>query len=246
MSNYYDLFDVLTEELGNMYAHMKTYNPYKGCRFDCVYCRPSFQTQAKRHKRRCLACGRFEPHEHPERLGRFPSKKLIFVCGNGDISFCDPAFTEKIITSIWKHNLRCPEKEYYFQSKRPEYFTPFLDLFPANVTLVTTLETDDDQGYEYISKAPPPTERYAQFKALDYLRKVVTIEPVMKFNVHSFAEMIVDLEPEHVWFGFNSRHKSVQIPEPTEQEIFNFLTLLKENGIELRAKKLRPVPCQLN
>ncbi|MCP4646663.1 MAG: hypothetical protein GY852_02865, partial [bacterium] len=187
----------------------------------------SFQAQAKRQKHRCSACYRFVPHEHPERLGRFPSKKLIFVCGNGDISFCDPAFTRKIIASIWKHNRRCPEKEYYFQSKRPEYFTQFLDLFPENVMLVTTLETDDDEDYERISKAPPPTERYAQFKALDYPRKVVTIEPVMKFNVNPFAEMIVDLEPEHVWFGFNSRPRSVQLPEPSENEVYNFLSLLK-------------------
>ena len=37
-------------EPSNMYAEAKTWNPFKGCAFDCVYCVPSFQRQAKRQK----------------------------------------------------------------------------------------------------------------------------------------------------------------------------------------------------
>ena len=108
----------------NMYSGTQTWNPFKGCEFDCLYCRPSFQAQAKRQKRNCEKCYRYEPHEHPERLNRIPNKQTIFVCGNGDLSFCDPAFTWKIIESINKKAR--PGQEFYLQSKQPEYFKQFL------------------------------------------------------------------------------------------------------------------------
>jgi hypothetical protein len=59
-----------------------------------------------------------------------------------------------------------PEKTFYLQSKKPACFEPFLKLLPKNVILVTTLETNRDEGYDKFSKAPPPSERYQQFKAL--------------------------------------------------------------------------------
>ena len=49
----------------NMYAEAKTWNPFKGCEFDCSYCVPSFQLQAKRQMHRCDACYRYIPHCHP-------------------------------------------------------------------------------------------------------------------------------------------------------------------------------------
>jgi len=60
-------------EITNMYPAAKTWNPFKGCEFDCLYCVPSFQAQAKRQKHRCLECYKYQPHEHPERLDSIPS-----------------------------------------------------------------------------------------------------------------------------------------------------------------------------
>ena len=82
-----------------MYAGTKTWNPYKGCEFDCIYCKPSFQKQAKRQKQLCDKCYSYEPHEHPERLHKIPNAEIIFVAGNGDISFANPKFIFKIIDS---------------------------------------------------------------------------------------------------------------------------------------------------
>ena len=42
--------------LSRMYARAKTWNPLKGCLFNCPYCRPSFQRQAKRQKQCCVKC----------------------------------------------------------------------------------------------------------------------------------------------------------------------------------------------
>ena len=223
----------------NMYAEAKTWNPFKGCRFDCVYCGPSFKRQAKRQQRLCQKCYDYKPHCHEERLAKIPSAKIIFVCGNGDISFCPPSFVQRIIARIREHNARCPDKTYYFQSKKPSCFGPFLADFPENVILLTTLETNRDSGYRAVSKAPLPSERYRQFKALDYPRKVVTVEPVMDFDLRVFGGWIRGLRPEYVWLGLNSKPESLTIPEPSIEKLRKLMEMLTRAGIEIRGKELR-------
>ncbi len=225
----------------NMYAGTKTWNPFKGCEFDCVYCTPSFQRQSKRQKNLCGDCYTYTPHCHEDRLGKIPSAQIIFVCGNADISFCPPDFTRRIIGRIKQHNRRSQPKTYYFQSKKPECFEPFLEEFPDNVILLTTLETNRDAGYEAISKAPVPSVRYQQFKALDHPRKVLTIEPVLDFDLKTFAKWICDVRPEYVWIGFNSKPESVRLPEPTEDKVQKLIQRLLDTGIEVRGKTLRGV-----
>ncbi len=149
-----------------MYRNTKTWNPFVGCLHDCVYCKPSFKAQLKRQKKRCLDCYNYKPHIHRERLERIPSIKIVFVVGNGDISFCPIEFTKEIIEAIKKHNKRCSYKTYYFQSKNPRYFQHFLKDLPSNAILLTTLETNRDEGYRKISKAPLPTKRFQDFLAL--------------------------------------------------------------------------------
>ena len=222
-----------------MYDDAKTWNPFKGCQFDCTYCVPSFQKQAKRQRQRCGDCYRYQPHRHEERLKKIPSAPIVFVCGNSDVSFCDHDYLLRILDAIRHHNRRCPHKTYYLQSKRPEYFQPLLPHLPQNVILVTTLETNRDEGYDAISKAPPPSERYRQFKMLDYPRKVVTLEPLLAFDPDIFLAWIRDLQPEYVWLGFNSKPRSVQLPEPSREEVLRFAESLTQAGITVREKDLR-------
>ena len=221
-----------------MYAETKTWNPFKGCRFSCSYCVPSFQQQAKRQMRNCSKCYGFIPHEHSERLPKIPNAPTVFVAGNGDISFCDPAFVRRIIAAIVERNKKHPDTKYYFQTKRPEYMAQFLGELPKNVILVTTLETNRGEGYGNVSKAPKPSVRYGQFKSLDWPNKVVTVEPAMDFDLDVFSEWLISLKPEYVWLGFNSRPKSVSLPEPSKEKMLALAGRLKEAGIEVRGKEL--------
>lgn len=226
-------------ENGRMYPSAKTWNPHKGCLFDCTYCAPTFQRQAKRQKNLCMDCYHYRPHIHPDRLDKIPSAEIVFVGGNGDISFCPPAFFWRILRKIHDHNRRCPHKTYYLQTKRPEYLGQFVDGFPLNAICVTTLETNRDEGYGRVSKAPKPTERHRQFLELPWDRKVVTIEPVLDFDLEPFARMIEALHPEYVWVGFNSHPTEVPLPEPTEEKVKALIEILKSKGIEVRGKDLR-------
>jgi len=223
----------------NMYTGAKTWNPFKGCHFGCKYCKPSFQAQAKRQLHNCKQCYEFVPHGHPTRLKNIPSASIVFVAGNGDIAFADPTYVRLIIEAIRK---RGGNQTFYLQSKRPEYMAQFIDILPATVALVTTLETNRDKGYSEISKAPAPSERYRQFLALNYPRKIVTIEPVLDFDTDVFADWILAIEPEYVWLGFNSRPKQVILPEPPTDKLQEFVRILATEGIEVRGKQLRGLP----
>ena len=248
----------------NMYPDTKTWNPFVGCLFKCVYCRPSFQVQLKRRgKKRDPDCYYYRPHLHPERLKKIPSTENVFVVGDGDISFCSPKYTRRIIQRIKEQNARFPEKKrtYLFQSKNPKYFQQFLKEFPSNVILQTTLETNRDEGYEKWSNAPKPSVRYKDFIALKYPRKVVTVEPALDFDLDIFADWIISIKPEYVWFGFNSKpnarilkEKRFDKWEPSEEKAQQLIkalesarkTVYKHNerawkllgGIQVKGKEL--------
>ena len=146
---------------------------------------------------------------------------------------------EKQLEAIRKRIAMYAMQTYYFQSKRPEYFQQFLGEFPENVILVTTLETNRDDGYRSMVKgAPLPSQRYKQFLALDYPRKIVTIEPVMDFDLDVFVSWIVGVRPEYVWLGFNSRPTRVKLLEPPDDKFGQFATALVSAGIEVRGKVL--------
>lgn len=225
--------------MGNMYADAKTWNPFKGCHFDCVYCRPSYQAQAKRQKHRCQKCYEYVPHTHPERLSRIPGgSRIVFACGNGDLSFCPHEFRQSIVDAIRMRNERYPERTYYLQSKAPWSAFSHLEL-PGNVVLVTTLETNRDEGYDQISKAPEPSARWEAFRRLDHARKVLTLEPLLDFDFAAFLEMILAVRPEYVWAGYNTRPRAVQLPEPAPVKVDELIRALESASIEVRRKDLR-------
>jgi DNA repair photolyase len=142
----------------NMYSlSVAQFNPFIGCKFNCVYCKNSFQSQLKRWaKKNCQKCYNFEPHEHPERLNQWlpPTDymQFIFTCSMGDISFCSTEYLEKIVDRIRKES----DKTFLIQSKNPKTFERIAK-WPNNVILGTTIETNRE--YANISKAPSTKER---------------------------------------------------------------------------------------
>ena len=233
----------MTVQESNMYPETKTWNPFVGCLFDCVYCDPSFKRLLRRVAKNinCPSCGDYSPHYHEARLNRIPSAPNVFVAGTGDISFCSQEFIKRIFKAIEDHNPR-KKKTYFFQTKNPVWFNLYLDWFKANqdkVVLITTLETNrDTRG---ISKAPHPASRFAAFYELDYPRKVVTVEPVLDFDQFTFLKWFVMLmrqgSLEYVWFGFDS--KNCGLPEPVIGKAQFFVNELQSMGIEVRRKSVR-------
>ncbi len=76
---------------------------------------------------------------------------------------------------------------------------------------------------------------------MNYSRKVVTIEPVLDFDLRTFAAWIRSIRPEYVFVGFNSKPESIELPEPSEEKVQKLADRLLDAGIEVRGKTLRGV-----
>ena len=187
-----------------MYKDTKTWNPFKGCNFDCVYCKKSFQLQAKRQKHNCIKCYNYEPHFHPERLNKIPKADLVFACADGDISFANMKQKGLILRAM---QLK-PKQTFLLQTKNPSCLTDWR--IPSNVILGTTIETN--RRTEHLSKAPIPENRY--YNLLGFNRKAVTIEPILDFDLDVLKQWIWKINPEIVWVGYANHTNGLNLDEP--------------------------------
>jgi len=221
----------------NMYKlSASQWNPYAGCEHECIYCQSSFQRQLKRWaKKSCPRCYDFVPHAHPERLGQsLPNTRymqFIFTCSSGDIAFCDDRYLEKIIDVIRQR----PNKTFLIQSKDPQTFNRAV--FPKNVILGATVETNRDELAEAISKAPKPTQRYEDFLDVRHDLKMVTIEPVMDFDMNILVDWIENINPCMVWLGYDSGKN--RLPEPELAKVQSLHWELGRRGFAVVLKTIR-------
>jgi len=221
----------------NMYKlSVSQWNPYAGCKHECIYCQSSFQRQLKRWaKKKCCGCYEFTPHAHFERLDQnLPKTKymqFIFTCSSGDIAFCSTEYLEEIITRIRDKTNRT----FLIQSKDPSTFDRVV--FPKNVILGTTLETNRDELAEVISKAPKPSQRYEDFLDVRHDLKMVTIEPVMDFDMNIMVDWIENINPCMVWLGYDSGKN--RLPEPELAKVQSLHWELGRRGFTVVLKTIR-------
>lgn len=221
----------------------RSINAFVGCLHDCVYCKPSFQRQAKRQKKRCLECYTFKPHFHGERLAHTPPKtgegEFLFFPSMGDPCFAMHPYVSAMLTYADKYL----DRTFWIQTKNPYFMRGYT--FPPNVILAITLETDKAFFYnnpsrycEYgqISKAPDPYHRYLDFKNVDHPRKAVVVEPILSFDLGKFVSRIRDIKPQIVYVGYDNHHCG--LPEPTSAETIALIEELKK-FTDVRTKLLR-------
>lgn len=221
----------------NMYQlSAKQWNPFAGCKHYCTYCKSSFQAQLKRYaKKHCQECYKFKPHAHPERLDQsLPKTKFmqfIFTCANGDIAFCPTPYLEQITDRIRNES----NKTFLIQSKNPKTFSRIE--FPPNVILGTTIETNRDDLYKGIAKAPSPSLRYADFKAVKHPLKMVTIEPVVDFDLDVILKWMKEINPCMIWLGYDSKNN--HLPEPALEQVKQLHWELSKAGFVVMLKTVR-------
>lgn len=213
-----------------MYKDTVTWNPFVGCKHNCIYCDPSFKRQAKRQKQRCMKCYNFKPHFHKERLKQYlPKDKLIFVCSMGDISFANPWMKAEILTEISRRR----ENTFLIQTKNPSCLVDWR--IPSNCIVGTTIETN--RKTNGVSKAIKPDLRYYFLMKLN-CRKAVTIEPIMDFDVGFLNRWIWDINPEIVWIGYNNYPDQIQLEEPSLEKTQKLINAIKFTT-DVRLKTIR-------
>jgi len=207
----------LNKSVGNMYPWCNfTWNPIKGeCPHMCAYC--YVNKINKRYGLRQLPL-RLDNNCLNDKLG---AEKTIFVGSSTDM-WADAVPSEWIIKVLKLCN-SFAYNTYLFQTKNPERFFEFINYnyFPKNAILGTTIETNRNTS---VSKAPQPMIRYLHMCLLR-ARKMVSIEPVIGFDLHKFVSMIEKINPEFVSIGADSQRCG--LPEPSPEK-------LKELIVELR------------
>ena len=220
----------LNKQSGNMYPFVThTWNPIRGeCPHQCVYC------YMKRFKVGKL---RLEEKELRTKLG---SGNFIFVGSSTDM--WSEEVPDNWITEVLEYTRKFPDNTYLFQTKNPIRFLEFVDYFSLNSILGVTIETNRDYK---VTKAPEPTKRWADFTLASGcgFRKMVSIEPIMDFDLEDFVYLLKAIGPEFVSIGADS--KGYNLPEPSPAKVKELISELEKftevkikNNLN-RIKKLR-------
>ena len=200
----------LNKQKGNMYPFvMHTWNPIRGkCPHDCVYCYMKVYPQPELH---------FVEKEMETNLGQ---GNFIFVGSSTDI-------WARAVPVLWiSRVISCCmmfENRYLFQSKNPARFNSFI--FPPNSILGTTLETNRDYG---VSNAPFVWERFGAMVDLEAkgIPSMVSIEPIMDFDLDILVDWIKQIAPEFVSIGADS--KNHHLPEPPAYKVKALIEALQD------------------
>jgi len=138
---------------------------------------------------------------------------FIFVGSSTDM-FADDVPKEWIEKVL----VKCKNFEgntYLFQTKNPSRFWKFSGEFPRNTIFGTTLETNRDT--KQISKAQSPFARMSNMTEWFMKRKMVTIEPILDFDLDLFVNYINQIKPE--WVNIGADSKCHKLPEPSKEKI---------------------------
>jgi len=201
---------------GNMYPWVThTWNPVRGkCPHQCTYC-------YMRKYWNKLGNLRLIEKEFKTNLGE---GNIIFV--GSSIDMFAESIPENWIIRVLGYCKKF-ENEYLFQSKNPERFFDFIDYFPKNTILGTTIETNRDYG---LTNAPNPFQRtVAMVEINDWVHKfkrMISIEPIMDFDLDNLVDMIWRINPKFVSIGADSKNHN--LPEPSKEKIEKLIKELRE------------------
>jgi DNA repair photolyase len=202
----------------NMYTWTNRTRNFIGgeCPHKCIYCYVrAFRFPSLKEK----YSGK--PFLIEEELSKGEGKgRTIFVQSCGDL------FAEAI-PSAWIKSVLAHCKEYantyLFQSKNPKRFFDFISMFPEDSILGTTLESDI--WYPPVSKAPKTLERVSAMSEIKGFRKMVSIEPILDFDLDRFVKILETIRPTFISIGADSKHND--LPEPDTEKVRSLIQRLR-------------------
>lgn len=213
----------LNLSVGNMFSFITSHwNPIQGCEYDCSYCWVN-KLRYKIDRTPHLTESSLKTNLYGKGRG------AIFVGATGDMwgNWVPAEDIERVLE-------RCrafPENIYLFLTKNPGRYAGFLKKFPEKTILGVTLETDKALGK--ISRAPLPILRVSRFMRLDFsaplsIRRMVCIEPILKFDKNALNCFLQAMSPDFAVIGANSN--GPEIPEPTYQELSDLIFRLNRDN----------------
>jgi DNA repair photolyase len=210
-------------EKNNMYRFVShTWNPVRGkCPFSCSYC----------------YVGRWGNEQKPIFLDQSYLKdkmgegRFIFVCSGCDLFH--PCIRIEWIEAVREHTMQYPGNKYLWHTKNPYRLVSLIEPGPSDIACVTI---ESNKCYRSISKAPPPIERFTYLNKWEG-KRMVTIEPILDFDLDSFIGMIHGANPMQVNIGADSGGNHLPEPEPEKvkeliAELEKFTTVHKKRNLD--------------
>jgi len=206
---------MLNKQEGNMYPWVThTWNPIKGrCPHMCSYC------YMRKYWDR-LGNPYLDTKCFKDNLGE---GNTIFV--GSSIDMWAEEIPDEWILEVLEYCSGYPNNIYLFQSKNPYRFSRFQGLFPQKTMLGVTLETNRDYNF---SGAPQPRLRAEYLRSWNDtgVKKMISIEPVIDFDLDNFVTMIALCEPIFVSVGADSKNNGLL--EPPRQKVLDLISELKK------------------
>jgi len=200
------MFDCITE----------TWNPLGGeCPHNCTYCWA--KRLIKRHK---MSKYQGEPRIVSKELKRkFKDGSFVFVQDMSDL-FAETVpveYIRKVLIYINKFS----KTTFLLLTKNPKRYNEFV--IPHNCICGATIESD--MQYKQVTKAPLPLYRFMEMDKLKHPRKMVSIEPIMKFSV-LFADLLRKINPEFIYIGFDNYNSG--LIEPSVEKVDKLISELEK------------------
>jgi len=225
----------LKKPTGNMYPFIDwIWNPVRGyCHHGCKYCYVKRVMNHYNIKQR-------KPHLVPAELRcDLGHNNYIFVCSGTDLFGENVSYDH--ICSVLQRAEQFPDNTFLFQTKNPQNIRPFLNLLSAGKYKFCTTIESNRHFPEIMKKSPAP---YLRAAGLQYLHNkgfetMVTIEPIMEFDIEEMLELIKMAAPAQVNIGADSNHKKNRLPEPLKYKIVDLISELEKFTTVYQKKNLR-------
>lgn len=220
----------LAKSKGNMYFWVSHTHSHLGgrCGHDCKYC--------------YIDSPRWGRHERYEGKIRLIEKEFSVNYGRGKTIFIEhmnDLFAEEVpqdmIDKILEHCCEWQGNTYVFQSKNPKRMADNVDNMPESIILGCTIETNRE--ISDVSNAPTPmarAEAMMQIREDFDIELFVTVEPVLEFDVKELSIMLIDIKPDFLNIGADS--KNHELEEPEYSKILELVDVLNENNITVNTK----------
>jgi DNA repair photolyase len=205
----------------------KTWNPVIGCKHQCSYCWARRLAETKLKDTERYRDG-FIPKLIEKELNRSLFNKFVFVSDMGDLfgEWVPSEWITKVIDTIKKNTT----SEFLFLTKNPARYFEFLKLYPENIVFGATIESN--RKYQ-LSDAPGPEDRYRAMVELPVPRKMVSVEPIMDFDMETMVQWMTDIDPVLVHVGYDNYNNNL-----VEPALAKTLQLIQKLEVFTKVKKL--------
>lgn len=170
---------------------------------------------------------------------RFKDDDFVFFCDCIDYLRSD--IPDEYIRRIYEWIERNYPTNFLSLTKNPERYLEFKDELPINMYVGSTIESN--VNYPDISNAPLQMNRISSMMDITnsinifHYRRMISIEPILEFDLTSFVFYIRCINPEFVVIGYDN-HKN-KLPEPSKADTLMLIAELEKYGIKVIRKSIR-------